>query len=79
MSYLIYQTEQDALNRAEQEGVRLKLSYHKTGKGSSYPNLPVETLTGTWALDVSSYKLTNEERLATVLTFTSKIFEEEED
>jgi hypothetical protein len=69
MTYLIYNTKQDAIDRAEQEGIARNLPYH-TGKGTSrYLTYPSPTADGKWALDVSGYDLTEDEAEAVVETF----------
>jgi hypothetical protein len=69
MSYLIYTTKQEAIDRAEQEGIARNLPYH-TGKGTSrYLTYPTPTAGGKWALDVSGYDLTEDEAEAVVEGF----------
>ena len=69
MSYLIYTTKQEAIARAEQEGIARNLPYH-TGKGTSrYLTYPTPTADGKWALDVSGYDLTDDEVEAVVEGF----------
>jgi hypothetical protein len=66
MTYLIYNTKQEAIDRAEQEGIAKALPYH-TGKGTSrYLTYPSPTAGGKWALDVSGYDLTEDEAEAVV-------------
>jgi hypothetical protein len=69
MTYLIYNTKQEAIDRAEQEGIARNLPYH-TGKGTSrYLTYPTPTVGGKWALDVSGYDLSEDEAEAVVEGF----------
>ena len=74
--YLIYATEQDAWDRSETEGIERGLAYHTTGKGTRYVTSPKLTDTDEYALDVSSFNLTDEEASATVDYYTPKPEEE---
>ncbi len=76
--YLIYETEQGAIDRADEEGKYLNFSYWTEGKGTRWLTAPVPTADGKWALDVSSYKLSELESSSTEDTFTP-LEEEEED
>ena len=72
MSYLIYNTEAEALVKADEEGKHRNYAYH-TPKGGvcRYHTFPVPTSDNKFALDVSEYEtLTAEELTATVSTFT---------
>ena len=64
--YLIFATEQEGIDRSEQEGIALGLAYHKVGKGSRYVTSPRLTSSDTWALPGSTYNLTEEEQAAAV-------------
>ena len=64
--YLIYETEQDALERADEEGKYHKFSYWTEGKGTRWLTKPVPTADGKWALDVSEYELDDIEALSVV-------------
>jgi hypothetical protein len=75
--YLIYETEQGAIARADEEGKYLNFSYWTEGKGTRWLTAPEPTADGKWALDVSSYKLSEVESSSTEDTFTP--FKEEED
>jgi hypothetical protein len=55
--YLIYTTEQDAIDRADEEGKEIGFSYWNEGKGTRWLTKPVPTADGMWALDVSEYDL----------------------
>jgi len=69
--YLIFETEQEGIDRSEQEGIARGLAYHKVGKGSRYvtrPRLTKKPLVGAakWALPVSTYNLTEVEQESAV-------------
>jgi len=55
--YLIYTTEQDACERADEEGKAIGYTYWTEGKGTRWLTKPVPTADGKWALDVSEYEL----------------------
>ena len=55
--YLIYTTEQDACDRADEEGKYHQFAYWTEGKGTRWLTKPVPTADGKWALDVSEYEL----------------------
>ena len=55
--YLIYETEQDALERADEEGKYQGFSYWTEGRGTRWLTKAVPTADGKWALDVSEYEL----------------------
>ena len=74
--YLIYATEQDAWDRSETEGIERGLVYHIKGEGTRYVTSPKLTDTDEYALDVSSFNLTDEEASATVDSYTPKPEEE---
>ena len=77
MTYLIYNTKQEAIDRAEQEGIARNLPYH-TGKGTSrYLTYPTPAANGKWALDVSGYDLTDDEADAVVEEFEAPETESE--
>jgi hypothetical protein len=57
MPYLIFQTEQDACDRADEEGKDNGFAYWTEGKGTRWLTKPVPTADGEWALDVSEYEL----------------------
>ena len=72
MSYLIYNTQEEALVKADEEGKHRNYAYH-TPKGGvcRYHTFPEPTSNNKFALDVSEYEtLTAEESAATVSTFT---------
>jgi hypothetical protein len=70
--YLIYETEQGAIARADEEGKYLNFSYwtEGKGKGTRWLTAPVPTANGKWALDVSSYNLSELEFFSTEDAFT---------
>ena len=70
--YLLYDSFDDALSRADAEGARLGYSYHKVGRGTRYCSYPQETTSGKFALTVNKYLLTDEEESATVTSVTFK-------
>lgn len=74
--YLIYDTEQEALDRAEQEGIKIKLSFHVCGKGSRYVGSVELTDQNKYALDVSDFILSSGEASATVDSYTPMPVEE---
>ena len=55
--YLIYTTEEDACERADEEGKAIGYTYWTEGKGTRWLTKPVPTADGKWALDVSEYEL----------------------
>ena len=57
MPYLIYPTEKDACDRADEEGKDNGFAYWTEGKGTRWLTKPVPTADGEWALDVSEYAL----------------------
>ena len=68
--YLLYSTEEEAWNRSEQEGIALGLAYHKVGSGSRYVTSPQLTADDQYALEVSTYNLTEDEESSTVSEVT---------
>jgi hypothetical protein len=55
--YLIYETKEAAIDRADEEGKYLGFSYFTEGKGTRWLTYPVPTADDKWALDVSEYDL----------------------
>lgn len=79
MSYLIFNTEAEALNRADQEGNRMSLPYH-TGFGvTRYITYPVATGDSKWALDVTGYQLSIAENLTKKNSFVQPTLPEEQE
>ena len=68
--YLIYETEIEAIARADEEGKYLNYSYWTEGKGTRWLTAPEEAADGQWALSVNSYNLSEEESNNTVDSFT---------
>ena len=64
--YLIYASEEAAIERADEEGKDNNFSYWTQGKGTRWLTKPVPTADGMWALDVSDYDLDESEESATV-------------
>jgi hypothetical protein len=68
--YLIYASEEAAIERADEEGKDLNFSYWTDGKGTRWLTKPVPTADGMWALDVDDYDLDESEESATVDTYS---------
>jgi hypothetical protein len=64
--YLIYETEQDAIERADEEGKYQGFSYWTEGKGTRWLTNPVPTADDKWALDVAEYELDEVEEATVV-------------
>ena len=77
MSYLLYSTEQDACDRADEEGRDIGFAYWTEGTGTRWLTKPVPTADGEWALDVSEYDLDEIEEATTVDTYTPLEVEED--
>ena len=75
--YLIYASEEAALERADEEGKDNNLSYWTEGKGTRWLTKPVPTADGMWALDVDDYDLDESEESATVDTYSPLEVEED--
>ncbi len=75
--YLIYASEEAALERADEEGKDNNFSYWTNGKGTRWLTKPVPTADGMWALDVSEYDLDESEESATVDAYTPPEVEED--
>lgn len=71
INYLVYETEADAIARADIEGSRRNYSYHTTGSGTRYKSYPKVTADGKYALVVDGYDLTEDEEssIQTNVTF----------
>ncbi len=67
--YLIYETEQGAIDRADEEGKYLNFSYWAKGKGTRWLTAPVPTADGKWALDVRDYDLNDYEVPSVIDTY----------
>jgi hypothetical protein len=75
--YLIYASEEAAIERADEEGKDLNFSYWTDGKGTRWLTKPVPTADGMWALDVSEYDLDESEESATVDAYSPLEVEED--
>ena len=75
--YLIFPTEEAALERADEEGKANNFSYWTDGIGTRWLTNPVPTSDGLWALDVSEYDLDESEESATVDTYSPLEVEED--
>ena len=69
MIYLIYDNKEDAYARADTEGKRMGYSHWKEGIGSRWTTKPDPTAEGKWALNVTTYDLTEEEESNTVTSY----------
>jgi hypothetical protein len=77
MPYLIFQTEQDAIERADEEGKEIGYTYWTEGTGTRWLTKPVPTADGEWALDVSEYDLDELEEATTADTYAPLEVEED--
>ena len=75
--YLIYASEEAAIERADEEGKDNNFSYWTEGKGTRWLTEPVPTADGMWALDVSEYDLDVSEESATVDAYSPLEVEED--
>ena len=81
-NYLVFDTEADAIARAETEGRAMGLPYYSTDpsikKGSTkYRTYPKELSNGKWALNITEYsELTDDEINEIVSSVTFKPSEE---
>ena len=69
MIYLIYDNEEDANARADEEGKRMGLSHWIHGLGSRRVLSAEPTAEGKWALNATVYDLTEEEESAAVTSY----------
>ena len=74
--YLIYASEEAALERADEEGKANNFAYWTDGVGTRWLTKPVLTADGMWALDVTEYELDDLEQTTTV---ESVVFPEPEE
>ena len=63
-NYLVYDTEVDAIARADTEGARRGYAYHRVGSGTRYHTYPKVTADNKYALVVDGYELTEDEESA---------------
>ena len=75
--YLIFPTEEAALERADEEGKDRNFPYWTTGGTTRWVTKPYPTADGQWALDVSEYDLDDIEQ--TTVTEDVAFPEPEED
>ncbi len=75
--YLIYASEEAAIERADEEGKDNNFSYWTEGKGTRWLTKPVPTADGMWALDVSEYDLDVSEESATIDAYSPLEVEED--
>ena len=71
-NYIIYDTLENALARADQQGQLMNYNYWVNGTGTRYHTYPVETNNNKYALNVSDYTLSSSEQLSIVTNFTPK-------
>jgi hypothetical protein len=76
INYLVYDTEADAIARADTEGARRGYAYHRVGSGTRYHTYPQVTADSKYALVVDGYELTEDESSATVTDVTFPVEEE---
>ena len=74
--YLIFASEEAALDRADQEGKANNFAHWTEGEGTRWVTKPVITADGMWALDVTGYELDDLEQTTTV---ESVVFPEPEE
>jgi len=77
INYLIYDTESDAITRANTEGARRGYAYHRVGSGTRYHTYPQVTADSKYALVVNGYELTEDEESAITTSVTFPTPEEE--
>jgi len=75
--YLIYASEEAAIERADEEGKDNNFPYWTTGGTTRWVTKPVPTADGMWALDVSEYDLDESEESATVDAYSPLEVEED--
>jgi hypothetical protein len=70
INYLVYDTLDDALVKADAEGARRGYAYHRVGSGTRYHTYPQVTADAKYALAVNGYELTDDETTAIVTDVT---------
>ncbi len=70
INYLVYETLDDAIARADTEGARRGYAYHRVGSGTRYHTYPQVTADSKYALVVDGYELTEDETAATTTSVT---------
>ena len=63
--YLLFQTYNEAVDRADIEGQRRNYAYWSNTGSTKWHTAPIETKNG-WALKVTDYELSTEEQSQTV-------------
>ncbi len=71
-NYIIYDTLENALARADEQGKLMNYSFWVNGVGTRYHTYPTETNNNKYALNVTDYTLTSVEQSSIVTTFTPK-------
>lgn len=72
MAYILYNTKEEAINRAEQAGINLNLSYHQGNvNGTRYAGNVFKTTTGKYAWEIEG-EITSAENLSKVSTATEE-------
>ena len=71
MLYLIYDTKEAAIDRADEEGKYIGFDYwiEDNGEGTRWLTYPNETIDYKWALDVTHYELDSQEQADTVPSY----------
>ena len=69
-NYLVYETLDDALVKADSEGARRGYAYHRVGSGTRYKTYPQVTADAKYALLVDGYELTEDEESSIVTSVT---------
>ena len=69
-NYIIYDTLEDALVKADAEGSRRGYAYHRVGSGTRYHTYPQVTADSKYALIVNGYELTEDEASSVVTSVT---------
>lgn len=70
INYLVYETLEDAIARADTEGARRGYAYHRVGSGTRYRTYPQVTADSKFALVVDGYELTEDEESAITTSVT---------
>jgi hypothetical protein len=72
INYLVYETLDDALVKADAEGARRGYAYHRVGSGTRYRTYPRERRMrdAKYALVVDGYELTEDEESAITTSVT---------
>jgi hypothetical protein len=76
MAYILFNTKEEAIDRAEQAGINLNLSYHRDGNinGTRYAGIVFKTTSGKYAWEIVG-DITSAENLAKVSTATEETSE----